>query len=116
MKKIFSLLILCLLFTGCTKKYETIATNDALKLINDGAYVIDVRTIKEYNTGHIVGAINVPLDTIDTISYDKNDVLIIYCATGKRSLEAVNKLIDMGYTHLYNLDGGLLNWGEALEE
>jgi len=116
MKKIISILILCLILTACAQKYETIATNRALELINDGAVVIDVRSIDEYNSGHIKGSINIPLDIIDTVTYDKNTTLIVYCATGVRSQEAVNKLSDMGYTNLYNLDGGLLNWGEDLEE
>ena len=116
MKKIISLLILCLLLTACTEKFKTIATNEAIELIDKGAMVIDVRTADEYNTGHIKGAINLPLDIINTITYDKEENLIIYCASGKRSLEAVNTLVNMGYTHLYNLDGGMLNWGGDTEE
>lgn len=116
MKKIISLLILCLLLTACTEKFKTIATNEAIELIDKGAIVIDVRTVEEYNTGHIKGAINLPLNMINNITYDKEDTLIIYCASGKRSLEAVNTLSDMGYTHLYNLDGGMLNWGGETEE
>ena len=116
MKKVVSLIVLCLIITACTQKFETIVTNRALELIDDGAIVIDVRTIDEYNSGHIKTAINIPLDTIDTINYDKNKKIIVYCATGVRSLQAVKVLSDMGYTNLYNLDGGLLNWGDDLEE
>ena len=116
MKKIISLIGICLLLTACAEKFTTISTNEAIKLIDEGAIVVDVRTVEEYNTGHIKGAINIPLDTIDTISYDLDDTLIIYCASGKRSLQAVNILSDKGYTHLYNLDGGMLNWGGDTEE
>ena len=116
MKKIISLIIVCLLLTACSNKYETIDTNKALELIDSGAIVIDVRTKEEYDGGHIKGSINIPDDEIDKIDYDKDDTLIIYCATGIRSQNAINKLVDMGYTSLYNLDGGLLNWGSDLEE
>lgn len=116
MKKIISLIIICLLLTACDNKYETIDTNKALELIDSGAIVIDVRTKEEYDGGHIKGSINIPVDEIDKIDYDKDDTLIIYCATGIRSQNAINKLVDMGYTSLYNLDGGLLNWGSDLEE
>lgn len=117
MKKIFSLIIICLLITGCGKKlYETIDTNRAIQLINEGASIIDVRELNEYNDGHIVDAINIPLSDIDNINIDKNTTLIIYCATGVRSKEAVEKLANMGYTSLYNLDGGLINWGGSLEK
>ena len=117
MKKVISLLFVCLILTACGKKlYETIDTNQALEIINDGAVLLDVRTIEEYNREHIPNAINIPLDQIDTINYDKDTKIIVYCQTGVRSKEAVSKLADMGYTSLYNLDGGLLNWGGTLEE
>ena len=116
MKKFISLIVICLLLTACGEKYKTITTNEALELINKGAIIIDVRTVDEYNEGHIKGAINIPVDTIEDITYDKMDTLIIYCATGVRSAKAANILADMGYTSLYNLDGGLLNWGSDLEE
>ena len=116
MKKIFSLLLIVLLLTACAKKYEVITTNDALSLIDEGAIVLDVRTIQEYESGHIVGAVNIPLDDLDSISYAKDTTLIVYCATGVRSHDAVLKLVDMGYTSLYELDGGLLNWGGLTEE
>ena len=116
MKRIISLIFICLLLCACSEKYKTITTNEALELIDKGAMVIDVRSNEEYNEGHIKGAINIPVDEINNITYDKTDTLIIYCATGVRSTNAVNKLYDMGYTSLYNLDGGLLNWGGDLEE
>ena len=117
MKKVISLLFVCLILTACGKKlYETIDTNQALEIINDGAMLLDVRTIEEYNREHIPNAINIPLDQIDTINYDKDTKIIVYCQTGVRSKEAVSKLADKGYTSLYNLDGGLLNWGGTLEE
>ena len=117
MKKIFNLLIICLLITGCGEKlYETIDTNKAIELIDSGSVIIDVRTKEEYDKQHITNAINIPLDQIDTIDLDKNTSIIVYCASGVRSQNAVEKLAEMGYTSLYNLDGGLINWGGSLEE
>ncbi len=117
MKKLFKLLLVILLLTACgEKKYELITTNTALELMDAGALILDVRTSEEYNREHIHNAINIPLDRIDEINLPKDDKIIVYCQSGMRSMEAVNKLIDMGYTNLYNLDGGLLNWGGELEE
>jgi len=116
MKKVISLLIIGFMLTACAHKYVTIATNEAVELINDGAVVIDVRTVEEYNQGHIGNAVSIPLEQINTITYDKDAKIIVYCATGVRSMEAINTLSDMGYTHLYNLDGGMLNWGGDTEE
>ncbi len=116
MKKIISLLAIVFLLTACGSKYKTIDTNKALELINDGATIIDVRTREEYDEGHIKGAINIPIDEIENVEFDKDVTLIVYCASGIRSIKAADKLVDMGYTSLYNLDGGLLNWGSDLEE
>ena len=117
MKRIFSLLIICLLLSSCGKKlYETIDTNKAFELINDGAIIVDVRSSQEYDKEHITNAINIPLDSIETIDLDKDTTLIVYCLSGVRSQKAVEQLAKMGYTSLYNLDGGLINWGGSLEE
>ena len=48
--------------------------------------------------------------------YNLDDIIIVYCSTGIRSEEASKKLISMGYNKVYNLDGGLINWGFELEE
>ena len=115
MKKIISLLIICLLLTACGNKgYEIIDTNKALELMDNGAIMLDVRTVDEFNQEHIENAVNIPLDMIDTINYDKDAQIIVYSQTGVRSKEAVQKLIKLGYTSLYDLDGGLLNWGSTL--
>jgi rhodanese-related sulfurtransferase len=115
MKKIISLIVCILLLTACDEKgFETIDSNSAMSLIEDNAIVIDVRTVDEFNTGHIDGAINIPVDSIDGISYDKDATIIVYCASGMRSSNAAKTLIDLGYTNVYNLDGGLINWGFEL--
>jgi len=116
MKKVFRGLLILFLLTACSKKFQTITTNEALKLMEEGVTVIDVRTEDEFNLSHIKNAINIPLDEIMNIDYDKDTKLIIYCASGVRSQNAINQLIDLGYTSLYNLDGGLLNWGGEIEE
>ena len=122
MKRIASFLFVLFVAIGCitacssAAKFETITTDKAIKLIDNGAVILDVRTEEEYNREHIPNAINVPLDRLETIDIDKNETLVVYCQSGARSLEAVKTLSSMGYNSLYNLDGGLLNWGGELEE
>ncbi len=118
MKKLFNLFIIMLLITACSssKKYTTIDTNKALELIDTGVIILDVRTVDEFNREHIPNAINIPLDDVTSVEFDKNTPIIVYCQTGIRSKEAISKLVEMGYTNLYELDGGLLNWGGDLEE
>lgn len=116
MKKLVSLLFICLLITGCDKGYNLIDTNKAIELIeNNSAIIIDVREENEFNEGHIKDAINIPLGVIDTINFEKEKNIIVYCATGIRSNEAAKKLASLGYTNVYDLDGGLINWGSELE-
>ena len=117
MKKIISLIVCILLLTACGGiSYQTIDSNKAMDLIEDEAIVIDVRTSQEFASGYIDGAINIPVDNIESIEYDKDTVIIVYCASGMRSANAAKTLIDLGYTNVYNLDGGLINWGFDLVE
>lgn len=115
-KKIISLIVCTLLLTACGSGYKTITENEAKPLILDGAVIIDVRTGQEYASGYIDGAINIPVENISSINYDKDTVIILYCASGMRSSNAAETLFDLGYTNVYNLDGGLINWGEELVE
>lgn len=111
MKKIIVLMLALILLTGCGNKYTVIDTNTAKSKIEEGAILIDVRTEEEYAESHIENAINIPLDIIETIDLNKDDVIVLYCASGMRSVEAAKKLVAIGYTNIYSLDGGLINWG-----
>ena len=116
MKKIISLILICILITACNStNYKTIDANEAMDIINtNDVIIIDVRTSEEYDSEHIDGSINIPVDIIDSVDYDKNATIIVYCASGMRSASAAKTLINMGYTNVYNLDGGLINWGFEL--
>ena len=62
-----------------------------------GAVLLDVRETEEFYSGHIPGAVNIPLSTIDTISIPKTSTLFVYCLRGTRSKRAVSILKRMGY-------------------
>ena len=117
-RKIISLIICVLLLTACGTGYKTITENEAAPLIENNAVIIDVRTGAEFASGYIDGAINVPVENISFLdgSVSKDAVIILYCASGMRSMEAAKTLVDLGYTNVYNLDGGLINWGADLVE
>lgn len=78
-----------------------------------GVTIVDVRRIDEFEQGHIPGAILVPNETILTEATEKlpdqNAVLLIYCRSGRRSAEAAEKLVSLGYRHVYDF-GGILDW------
>ena len=89
------------------KKSGQISAKDALEKLKNGALVIDVRSAGEFSSGHLAKAINIPLDEIETALpkrvKDKNQVLLLHCASGMRSGMAKSKLIGMGYTNAFNL-------------
>lgn len=83
-----------------------------------GYIILDVRRPDEYATGHIPNAINVPNENIgtDEISAlpDKNQLIMVYCRSGRRSKEATEKLVKLGYTNIVEF-GGILDWkGETV--
>ena len=67
--------------------------------------IIDVREIEEYNQGHLKGAINIPLNTIQECQLDKQKKIAIYCRSGQRSQIATNILKQQGFTNITNIGG-----------
>lgn len=80
--------------------------------LKKGMVLLDVRTNKEYEGGHIPGAVHVPLSQIgDRIKKLKKDKeLVVYCQSGNKSIWAIKRLMGMGYKNLYNLKGGYHAW------
>ena len=80
--------------------------------LKKGMMLLDVRTNKEYEGGHIPGAVHVPLSDIgDKIKKLKKDKeLVVYCQSGNRSIWAIKRLMGMGYKNLSNLKGGYNAW------
>lgn len=87
------------------KKKEEI---DYKELVKQGAIIVDVRSKEEFESGHISGAINMPLETLSSDSEkieDKNSCVITCCMSGGRSSVAKNILHSIGYTNVYNGGG-----------
>ena len=86
---------------------------------NEDYIILDVRTIDEYNDGHIPNAICIPNETIgeEVINKlpNKDQLILIYCRSGNRSKQAANKLQELGYTNLIEF-GGIIDWkGEIVK-
>lgn len=85
------------------------AAAEAWQWINEGALVIDVRTAKEFNGGHIEGALNIPYTETnalaEAIGSDKTRPVVLYCRSGRRSGVALKKLEGLGYSKLFNGTG-----------
>lgn len=80
---------------------------------NPYAIVLDVRTEAEYKSGHIKGAVLLPLDRLEaeaeSVLPDKNAEILIYCRSGKRSAEAGEIMSALGYKNIADF-GGILLW------
>ena len=95
--------------------YQQITQEKAKEMMqaDDGHIIVDVRRQDEYDSGHIPGAILIPNESIGTEQPkelpDLDQVILIYCRSGRRSKEASQKLADMGYTNIYEF-GGIIDW------
>lgn len=111
---------LSIVLSGCSDKseeasYTQISMEEAAKLMESEEYyiILDVRTIEEYESGHIPGAVCVPNETIGEEAVeelpDKEQMILIYCRSGNRSKQAAAKLVEQGYTNIYEF-GGIIDW------
>ena len=129
--------VLCLVIIGCGRKseadnnvidnkdeensYKSISMSEAENMMkNEENYIIlDVRTAEEYKEGHIPNAINVANETIgeDEIAElpDKDQLIMVYCRSGRRSKLAASKLVKLGYTNIVEI-GGIIDWKGDIEK
>ena len=126
MKKLIPILLSTLLFTGCASSnnqantYRSITMDDAVTMMaqETGYIILDVRRPDEYAAGHIPNAINVPNETIGTAEIselpDKDQLIMVYCRSGRRSKEAAEELVKLGYTNIVEF-GGILDWKGEIE-
>lgn len=106
---------------GCTASgrdtgaYEGITATEAKALMDSGdpILILDVRTQKEYDQGHIHGARLLPNTEIrsqaETLLPDKDQVILVYCRSGSRSKKAAKDLAALGYTNVKDF-GGINSW------
>lgn len=95
---------------------QQIDPEEAQSMMNEQQVVLlDVRTQEEFDAEHLYNAALLTLDTIDESSAaqvipSKDATVLVYCRTGVRSAEAAQKLVDLGYTQVYDMQGGITAW------
>jgi phage shock protein E len=95
--------------------YRKISAQEAKKMMEETEdyILVDVRTEQEFNAGHIEGALLIPDYEIKGTEVkelpDKDALILLYCRSGRRSAEAAHRMIQMGYTNLYDF-GGIIDW------
>ena len=121
-----------MLFCGCgggatqaqpgQATYRHISSDETRKLMEteESYIIVDVRTQKEFAEGHIPNAICIPNEAIahepPALLPDKNQIILVYCRSGRRSKEAAQNLTNMGYTNIIEF-GGIIDWhGEIVRD
>ena len=100
---------------GGSATYEQISGAEAKALMDsESGYIIsDARTQEEYDQGHIPGAILIPeyeiADRAEKELTDKNQLILVYCRSGRRSKIAAEELVKLGYTNVKEF-GGIIDW------
>ena len=100
---------------GGSATYEQISRAEAKALMDSesGYIIIDARTQEEYDQGHIPGAILIPeyeiADRAEKELPDKNQLILVYCRSGRRSKIAAEELVKLGYTNVKEF-GGIIDW------
>ena len=117
------LLLAVLLLTGCSAGkgekdvagYEMITAQQAKEIMDtqDGYVILDTRTEEEYEQGHIPGAIVISHEEIkekaESVLTDKDQLILVYCRSGRRSKLAAQDLVELGYTNVKEF-GGIIDW------
>ena len=124
MQKIFwlaGLVFVVLLVAGCGNDYTHLTEQEAVEMMknNPGAVIVDTRTPEEYEKKHIPGALLIPVEEIkngnaEKLLPDKNQVVMLYCRTGRRAVIAAEILVKRGYTKVYEF-GGIVDWSGETE-
>ena len=123
MKKLIFLLLAVMLLTACGQTeekaqeavYVNITAQEAKEIMDtqEGYIILDVRTQEEYDQGHIPGAILIPDTEIEEraedVLTDKDQLILVYCRSGRRSKLASEILVELGYTNIREF-GGIIDW------
>ena len=119
MKRMTPLLLSLLLLTGCggasADSYQQITQEEAKEMMDaQEVILLDVREQDEYDSGHIPGAVLLPVGTIDETAAaevipEMDSTVLVYCRSGNRSKTASAALAELGYTAIYEF-GGINTW------
>jgi rhodanese-related sulfurtransferase len=119
-KKVIALFASVLLLAGCSSgstATDLSVSEFSSKVTEAGIITLDVRTPGEFNEGHIQGALLVDFESgnfeNEIAALDKTKTYAVYCRSGSRSGQAVKIMSDAGFTNIYNLNGGVIDWANA---
>ena len=102
-------------FSRLTRGFNDLSPGEVTRLLNDeSTLLLDVRTVGEYRTGHILRARHVPLAELESrvgeFKKHRDHSVVVYCRSGNRAASAGRILKKNGFASVYNLDGGMMAW------
>lgn len=109
---IFVAVVVVFVVMTLMRRAGTTPSSDVHKLVEDGATLLDVRSPEEFASGHIDGALNIPVDSLEGRVGElgePNTPVVVYCASGVRSNRAKKLLVAKGFASVHDL-GGMGNW------
>ena len=123
MKKLIVIFLAMMLLTACGQNkeksqeavYVNITAEQAKEIMDsqEDYIILDVRTQEEFDETHIPGAILIPYDEIlekaEGVLTDKEQLILVYCRSGRRSKLAAEDLVELGYTNIKEF-GGIIDW------
>ncbi len=120
MKKIVALIASALLIAGCSSSSSATdlsVTEFSSKITESGVVTLDVRTPGEFAEGYIEGARLIDFQSgnfeNEIATLDKNATYAVYCRSGNRSGQAVKVMKDAGFSNVFNMNGGVIEWANA---
>jgi len=128
MKKLILLFLAVMMLTACGQDkendqgavYVNITAEEAKRIMDteEGYIILDVRTQEEYDQGHIPGAIVISHEELtekaEGVLTDKEQLILVYCRSGRRSKIAAEALVELGYTNIKEF-GGIIDWPYEVE-
>lgn len=128
MEKLILFFLAVMLLTACGQAkendqgavYVNITAEEAKQIMDneEGYIILDVRTQEEYDQGHIPGAIVISHEEItekaEDVLTDKDQLILVYCRSGRRSKIAAEALVELGYTNIKEF-GGISDWPYEVE-
>jgi len=109
------------LLAGCSSSNEATKKVDPVEfsevIAQPGVIILDVRTPEEFNAGHVANAININMAdsnfSSEVSKLDKNATVAVYCRSANRSAVATKEMAELGFTDMYDMQGGIIDWEAA---
>ena len=104
--------------SGGSDAVTAVTPADAIAVLAEpGVTVLDVRTPAEFDSGHLAGAVNIDIEggafEQQVADLPQDATYVVYCRSGNRSGTATKQLADLGFTDVYDVEGGIVAWQAA---